>query len=352
MLERVAGVVENLPESPGVYIMKNALGKIIYVGKAVSLRNRVRQYFQPSTQREQPKTRRLVQDVADIDYVLVQDEREALMLECNLIKRHQPRYNILLKDGKHYPYLRVDTADPYPRVEIVRRLKKGDKARYFGPYMSTGSLRATLEAVKKIFPIRSCAKDIQKAAQRGERPCLNAQIGLCMAPCTGQVPRAEYAKVVRDVCRFLQGHHDEVAADLKARMEEAAEALDFERAAGYRDRLLAVQQIRQQANHRQSAISTSVSAEDLDVLGIVTDGDETAVQLMMMRAGKVTGSEGFIMNGSENESAADVAASFITQFYMAGATLPKEIVVRERPADADVMEQVLREQCGRKVTIH
>ncbi|MDD3244333.1 MAG: excinuclease ABC subunit UvrC [Eubacteriales bacterium] len=352
MQDRVAGVVENLPDHPGVYIMKNALGRVIYVGKAISLRSRVRNYFQASTQREYPKTRRLVQDIADIDYVLVKDEREALMLECNLIKQHQPHYNILLKDGKHYPYLRVDLSEDFPQVELVRKLRRGDKARYFGPYMSTGSLRATLDAIKKIFPIRSCTKDVMKMVRNGERPCLNAQIGLCMAPCTGKVTPEEYAAVMRQVCSFLQGHQDEVAADLKRKMEEAAEALDFEKAAAYRDKLQAVQLIYRQGDRRQSVISTAVYTDDVDVIGVVSQNEQTAVQLMMMRGGRVTGSEGFLMDGAQNEESAQVAGSFIAQFYLEAPSAPQEILVRERPEDADALEEALREKWNRKVTIH
>ena len=182
MNESIAATLENLPDGPGVYIMKNSVGRVIYVGKAVSLKNRVRQYFHPSTQREQPKTRRLVQDIATIDYLVVKTEAEALMLECNLIKQHHPRYNILLKDSKHFPYLRLDLREDFPRLEIVRRMPKGDKARYFGPYLGTQTLRRTLETVRKVFPIRSCSYDIHRMIERGERPCLNYQLGLCVAP--------------------------------------------------------------------------------------------------------------------------------------------------------------------------
>jgi excinuclease ABC subunit C len=345
--EPIKETLENLPDSPGVYIMRNAEGRVIYVGKAVSLKNRVRNYFQSGTLREQPKTRRLVRDIASIGYVLVKNEAEALMLECNLIKQHHPHYNILLKDSKHFPYLRIDTRQDFPRLEIVRRMPKNDRARYFGPYLGTKSLRHTLDLIRKVFPMRSCGKDIKRAVAHGERPCLNYQLGLCLGPCGGNVPREQYHAMLGEVCAFLAGKHAEIAAGLKQRMREASDALDFERAAALRDKLAAVERV--MGSQAQSAISTV--QEDLDVLGVHSEGDESAVQLVLVRGGKVTGSESFLLEGTEEESAGQILGSFAGQFYVNSVMLPRAIVVRELPPDAEELAEYLKGRAGRKVEI-
>ena len=347
--EIIKATLENLPDSPGVYIMKNAEGRVIYVGKAVSLKNRVRNYFQPGTLREQPKTRRLVQDIVSIGYVVVKNEAEALMLESNLIKQHHPHYNILLKDNKHFPYLRINLKEDYPRLEIVRRIPKNDRAKYFGPYLAAGSLRRTLDLVRKVFPIRSCTKDIGWAIERGERPCLNHQLGLCLGPCGGGVTREQYHGMLGEVIRFLSGQHAEIAAGLREKMKAAAAELDFEKAAVFRDKLLSVESVINLKSGEQSAISTV--QEDLDILGVHTEGNESAVQLVIMRGGKVTGSESFLLEGSEDETAGAVLSSFISQFYLNAVMLPRAIVVREPPPNADELMEYLRERAGRKVEI-
>lgn len=349
MNDQIQTTLENLPESPGVYIMRNAESRVIYVGKAVSLRNRVRNYFQLSTQREQPKTRRLVQDIASIGYIVVKNEAEALMLECNLIKQHHPHYNILLKDNKHFPYLRIDMKEDYPRLEIVRKIPKNDKAKYFGPYLAAGSLRRTLDLVRKVFPIRSCTKDIYKAIERGERPCLNYQLGLCLGPCGGGVSREQYHTMLNEVVKFLSGQHAEIASGLRVQMKQAADELDFERAAALRDKLLSVESVINLKSGEQSAISTV--QEDLDVLGVHSEENEAAVQLVIMRGGKVVGSESFVLEGSEEESAGAVLGSFIGQFYVNAVMLPRAIVVRELPPNADELAEYLRQRAGRKVEI-
>ena len=346
--DAIAATLENLPDSPGVYIMRNAVGRIIYVGKAISLKNRVRQYFHPSTQREQPKTRRLVQDIVSIDYLVVKTEAEALMLECNLIKQHHPRYNILLKDSKHFPYLRLDLREDFPRLEIVRRVTKNDRARYFGPYLGANTLRRTLEIVRKVFPIRSCTADIHRMIERHERPCLNFQLGLCVAPCRGTVSREEYHTVVNEVMRFLSGRHAEIAADLREQMKEAAANLEFERAAALRDKLRAVESV-VGLNSEQNAISTV--QEDLDVVGVHIEANEAAVQLMMVRGGKVVGSEGFLLEGSEDETRAEVLRSFLEQFYLNAVLLPRAIVLGELPPNHEALADYLRERAGRKVEV-
>lgn len=345
--EPIQETLENLPDSPGVYIMRNAEGRVIYVGKAVSLKNRVHNYFQPGTLSSQPKTRRLVQDIASIGYVVVKNEAEALMLECNLIKQHHPHYNILLTDSKHFPYLRINLREDFPRLEIVRRIPKNDRAKYFGPYLGTKSLRRTLELIRKIFPLRSCTKDIKKAIAHGERPCLNHQIGLCLGPCSGNVAREQYHAMLGEVCSFLAGRHAEIAAGLRQRMKEASQALNFEQAAVLRDKLAAVESVMGSVD--QNAISTL--QEDLDVLGVHAEGDKSAVQLVLMRNGKVVGSESFLLEGSEDESAGGILGSFIGQFYVNSAALPRGIVVRELPPDANELMEYLKGRAGRKVEI-
>lgn len=345
--EPIKETLENLPDSPGVYIMRDASGRVIYVGKAVSLKSRVRNYFQPGTLREQPKTRRLVQGVASIGYVVVKSEAEALMLECNLIKQHHPHYNILLKDSKHFPYLRIDTRQDFPRVEIVRRMQKNDRAKYFGPYLGTRSLRSALELLRKVFPVRTCAKDIRKAIARGERPCLNHQLGLCLGPCGGGVTREQYHAMLNEVFAFLAGKHAEIAAGLRTRMKEASEALDFERAAAMRDKLAAVERVI--GSQAQNAISTV--QEDMDVLGVHAEGDESAVQLVPVRGGKVVGSESFLLEGAAEESAGQILSSFIGQFYVNSVMLPRVIVVREPPPDASGLMEYLKGRAGRRVEI-
>jgi excinuclease ABC subunit C len=345
--EPIKETLDSLPDSPGVYIMRSAEGRVIYVGKAVSLKSRVHNYFQPATLRDQPKTRRLVQDVASIGYVVVKNEAEALMLECNLIKQHHPHYNILLKDSKHFPYLRVDLREDFPRLEIVRRMPKNDRARYFGPYLGARSLRQTLDLIRKVFPIRSCTKDIRKAIARGERPCLNRQLGLCLGPCGGDVTRGQYHAMLAEMCGFLSGRHAEIAAGLRARMKEASDALDFEQAAALRDKLAAIERV--VGSVEQSAISTA--QEDLDVLGVFAEGDEAAVQMMLVRGGKVVGGESFLLEGSEGESAGGILGSFIGQFYVNSVMLPRAIVVRELPPEAEGLMEYLRGRAGRKVEI-
>ena len=347
--DRIQATLENLPETPGVYIMKNGDGQIIYVGKAISLKNRVRQYFQSSSHREQPKVRRMVQDIEAIDYVVVKSEAEALMLECNLIKKNKPFFNILLKDSKHFPYLRIDLREDYPRLEIVRRVGKNDRAKYFGPYLGAYSLKKTLDMVRKVFPMRTCSKDIKRAAERHERPCLNAQLGLCLGPCRGDVTVQQYHAVINEVCRFLSGQHAEIVNGLRAQMKESADSLDFERAAVLRDKLICIESVLNLKSGEQSAISTV--QEDLDILGVHSEGNESAVQLMLMRNGKVIGSEGFVLEGSEDESQGEVLRNFIEQFYLNGVMLPRAIVVRELPGNSAQLMEFLRARAGRKVEI-
>lgn len=331
MNELLQTQLDSLPDSPGVYLMMDAGGNVIYVGKAVSLKNRVRQYYHASRDHG-PKAAAMVARAASLDTVLTGGEMEALVLECNLIKRHHPRYNILLKDDKHYPYLRIDMNDPFPRVEITRRMDR-DRARYFGPYFGIKSLRQVLDAVNRTFPTRTCKKTIDPAAAR-DRPCLNHQMGRCPAPCAGLISSADYRALMTQVIRFLEGREDEVLSDLTRRMNEAAEALEFERAAGFRDRKAAAERILSQ---QQRVISTA--REDWDVAGLSREGGRATVQLMVVRAGRVIGSESFHMTGVGGEPDGEIVTAFLKQYYPSARVVPREVIV---PAvsgeDAGVLE--------------
>lgn len=331
-----------LPDSPGVYLHKNARGEIIYVGKAVSLKNRVRQYFQ-SSRNHGPKVQAMVRHIADFSYILVDSETEALTLECNLIKQHRPRYNILLKDDKGFPYVRIDKNAPFPRAEIVYRLKQ-DGARYFGPYLSRYAVREAMDAIRDNFPLRTCKKDLKKAIARGERPCLNYHIGKCLAPCSGRVSEEDYKMIVEQVAAFLNGKTDETLAALRQEMQKAAEELAFERAALLRDRINAIETI----SEKQKAITTG--EDERDIFAVARFEGETVVFGLFMRGGKVVGAEHYAMNALDDEPD-EVMASFLGQFYNE-AYIPKEIIVREAPAGLETLQSWLSEKRGAKVNLH
>jgi excinuclease ABC subunit C len=335
--------LESLPDSPGVYIMKDASGQVIYVGKAISLKNRVRQYFHAS--RDQgPKVAAMVARIESLETVLTGSEMEALALECNLIKQYHPRYNILLRDDKHYPYIRIDMTQDYPRIEITRRMDR-DRARYFGPYFGARGLRQVLDAVAAIFPTRSCSKSIDPAAARG-RPCLNYQMGRCPAPCAGLISPDEYKKTVAQVIRFLEGREDEVIQSLTRQMNEAAEAMEFELAARLRDRRAAAERMLSQ---HQRVISTA--REDWDVAGLCRDGARATVQLMVIRAGRMIGTESFHMAGSGGESDADIVTAFMKQYYPEARVVPSALIVPALTDDMPVLELWLSSLRGRRVRL-
>ncbi|NLG36670.1 MAG: excinuclease ABC subunit UvrC [Clostridiales bacterium] len=335
--------LESLPDNPGVYIMKDASGQVIYVGKAISLKNRVRQYFHAS--RDQgPKVTAIVARIESLETVLTGGEMEALALECNLIKQHHPRYNILLRDDKHYPYIRIDMTQDYPRIEITRRMDR-DRARYFGPYFGARGLRQVLDAVAATFPTRTCRKSID-AASAHDRPCLNYQMGRCPAPCAGLVSPAEYKKTVSQVIRFLEGREDEVIQSLTRQMNEAAEAMEFELAARLRDRRAAAERILSQ---HQRVISTA--REDWNVAGLYRDGVRATVQLMVIRAGRMIGTESFHMAGSGGESDADIVTAFMKQYYPETRVVPGTVIVPALTDDMPVLELWLSSLRGRRVRL-
>ncbi|MDF2520546.1 MAG: uvrC, partial [Clostridia bacterium] len=270
--------LKNLPEKPGVYIMKDENNEIIYVGKAISLKNRVRQYFQ-SSRGHSPKVVAMVERIRDLEYIITDSELEALILECNLIKKHRPKYNILLKDDKHYPYIKVTVNEAFPRIMITRDIKK-DGAKYFGPYTDKFAVNRTIEVINKLFPIRSCSKNIEKIAGK-ERPCLNYHINRCMAPCQGNVSKDKYREVVNGIIMVLDGKQEELIKELDQKMQGAAENLDFERAAELRDSISAVRKIAE----KQKIISSSMA--DQDVIAMARQDGEACMQVFFIRGGKL-----------------------------------------------------------------
>lgn len=333
--------LKHIPAKPGVYLYRDSAGKILYVGKAVSLKNRVRSYFQPWAQLP-PKTRVLVDKVADLDYIVTDSEVEALILEQNLIKEHRPRYNVLLKDDKSYPYLKVTLGDDYPRVMITRRHVK-DGSRYFGPYTRVGAVNETLRLLKKLFPFRSCRK---KEPEKRERPCLNYHIQRCLGPCCGLVDREKYRAMIREVCLFLEGRQEDLVRQLTARMEEAAERLDFEQAARLRDQIRAVGEVIE----KQKIISGGF--EDQDVAALAETFDEACVMLFLIRGGKLIGSEHFMLEGTEGLSRSEIITAFVKQYYNDAGFIPGEILLSEDIGEEKpVIEAWLSDMRGAKVVL-
>ena len=334
--------IEKLPTCPGCYLMKSE-GRIIYVGKAVNLKNRVSQYFHASRDHT-VKVRAMVERIDDFDIVLCDTNLEALILECNLIKLHKPQYNILLKDDKHYPYLRIDTAQDFPRVELVRRVEK-DKAKYFGPYMGATGVREVLDVLRVLFPLRTCAQPIKRGMNK--RPCLHHQVGECMAPCAGRVTLQAYGKVVQEVIDFLGGKSDAVTKRLTEQMTQAAREMRFEQAAMLRDRIRDVEKLME----RQKAIN--VRGGDQDILACVSDGIDAMVEVVYVRGGHMIGAENYALEGAGDQSTAQVLAQFILQFYDDGRTPASEVLCLELPEQAEDIERILTERKeGRKVTLH
>ncbi|MCK9519200.1 MAG: excinuclease ABC subunit UvrC [Dehalococcoidia bacterium] len=329
-----------LPARPGVYIMRNAEGEVIYVGKAAKLKDRVRSYF-GSPRGMEPKTRALREQIDDFEYIVVGNAGEALILEATLIKRHQPFFNIRLKDDKRYPYLKVDLQNPWPRVYITRRIEK-DGARYFGPYASAGSVRATLDLVKKLFPWRSCTKEI---TGKDPRPCLDYYIKRCIAPCTAYCTKEEYDEVIDQVLLFLEGKSDDVLRRLRKQMDDAAERMEYERAAMIRDQIKAVER-----TIERQMISTT-KKEDMDVFGLARDGDQACVQVFFVRGTQMIGRDTFMLEGTRGESDAAVLASFLEQYYEGAQYIPKLVVVPVDPAEREEIATMLTEKRGANVEV-
>lgn len=338
--ERLRKQIEALPARPGVYLMRNAKGEVIYVGKAARLKDRVRSYF-GSPRSLEPKTRALRADIEDFEYIVCANAGEALILEATLIKRHQPFFNIRLKDDKRYPYLRIDVQNPWPRVAITRRIGK-DGARYFGPYASAGSVRSTLDLLKKLFPYRSCTKEI---TGRDPRPCLDYYIKRCIAPCTAYCTEEEYAEVIAQIILFLEGKAGDVLDRLRAGMDAAAEALDYERAAMLRDQMRAIER----TVERQMLSTTR--REELDVYGLAREGDRACVQVFFVRGTQMTGRDHFVLEGVTGESDGAVLGSLLQQYYESAQSVPRLVALPVEPDGREALEAMLAEKRGAAVEI-
>ena len=332
--------LDNLPTRPGVYLMKDRYGKIIYIGKAINLRNRVRSYFHASANHP-PKVQRLVSRISDIDFIVTDSELEALILECNLIKRHRPRFNVRFKDDKRYPYIKVTWQDDFPKVVLTRRMQQ-DGARYYGPFAAAWAVHQTLHTLRRIFPYLTCDRTI---TGQDRRACLYADIGLCLGPCIGSSSKEEYRAMIDTLCRFLEGRADEVTADLETRMTAAADKLQFERAATIRDQLQALYRIIE----GQKVVSSALA--DQDVIALARDEGAACVQVFFIRQGKLIGREYFVLEGTEEEDVRGVMTSFVKQFYDEAAYVPREILLQSEVDEAMIIESWLRNRRGSKVAL-
>lgn len=334
--------LKKLPAKPGVYLMHNERDEIIYVGKAVRLKNRVRQYFQDSRNLT-PKIARMVTHIARFEYIITDSELEALVLECNLIKEYRPKYNTMLTDDKTYPYIKVTTGEAYPRI-LFSRLMKKDKSRYFGPYTSAGAVKDTIELLRKIYKIRTCHRNLPKDIGIG-RPCLYYHIGQCDAPCQGNISQEDYQKQIHQVLQFLGGNYEPVIQMLTEKMMQASEIMAYEKAMEYRDLIRSIQQI----TEKQKV--TSSQMEDRDVIGLARAGNEAVVQVFFIRNGRLIGRDHYYLTGVENESRAEVLTSFVKQFYGESPFVPRELMVPEGIEDEDIILQWLSEKRGQKVIL-
>ncbi len=334
--EKLQGILATLPAKPGCYLMKNAEGTIIYVGKAISLKNRVRSYFHADASHD-GKTRRLVREIVDIEWILVGSELEALILEMNLIKKHRPKYNVRLKDDKRYPYIKVHWADPFPKVTVTRQMVE-DGSRYFGPYTSAWAVYQTLDALRRIFPYLTCDRVI---TGQDKRACLYYDIKLCTAPCIGAIQQAGYRQMISDLMDFLSGHSEEIVKRLQTDMERASQEMRFEKAAALRDQLKAVQAIIE----RQKVVFAS-DYLDSDVLAMARSDGEACVQIFFIRGGKLIGREYFILEGTEDAADAEIISQFVKQFYTEAATIPQQVMLPEELEEARIISQWLRSKRG------
>ena len=322
--------------------MHDEKDEIIYVGKAVSLKNRVRQYFQ-SSRNKGAKIEQMVTHIRRFEYIITDSELEALVLECNLIKEHRPKYNTMLMDDKAYPFIKVTVEEPYPRVMLARRMAK-DKSRYFGPYTSAGAVKDTIELIRRLYHVRSCNRKLPRDIGK-ERPCLNYHIHQCKAPCQGYISEEEYRKSIQEVLRFLGGNYEGILKDLEEKMNQASEDLEFERAIEYRELLSSVQKIAQKQK------ITDTAGEDRDILAVASEGEDAVVQVFFIRGGRLIGRDHFYLKIGEGDGAGEILSSFVKQFYAGTPYIPAEIMLPEPVADAEVIEEWLSGKRGRKVHI-
>lgn len=333
--EKIKSILATLPDKPGCYLMKDADGTIIYVGKAINLKNRVRSYFQQSSDHTY-KTRQMVRKIRDIEWIVVASELEALILEMNLIKLHRPFYNVRLKDDKRYPYIKVHWADPFPKLSVTRNMVN-DGSRYFGPYTSVWAVHQTLDILRKIFPYLTCAREI---TGNDERACLYYDIKLCSAPCIGAVNQEEYRQMIDDLCRFLEGRTDPIMNRLKEAMTQASENLDYEKAAVYRDQIQAIDRVVE----RQKIISDE--RQDSDVIAMARSKGEACVQVFFIRSGKLIGREYFILEGTEAEENSEILEEFVKQFYSQAAYVPNKVMLPQEVEEARIIKEWLNTRRG------
>jgi excinuclease ABC subunit C len=334
--DKLLGILTTLPTKAGCYLMKNADGTIIYVGKAISLRNRVRSYFHADTGHD-AKTRRLVREIGDIEWIVVGSELEALILEMNLIKKHRPKYNIRLKDDKRYPYIKVHWADPFPTVTVTRQMTE-DGSRYFGPYTSAWAVHQTLDVLRRIFPYLTCDRVI---TGEDKRACLYYDIKLCTAPCIGAINQAGYRQMISDLMDFLSGHTEGIMERMQADMVKASEEMRFEKAAALRDQIQAIQSVIE----RQKVVFAT-DYLDSDVLAMARSDGEACVQIFFIRGGKLIGREYFILEGTADTEDKEVMAEFVKQFYTDAATIPAQVMLPEELEEARIISQWLRSRRG------
>lgn len=341
--EHLLGILATLPPKPGCYLMKNAEGKIIYVGKAISLKNRVRSYFHADLSHDN-KTRRLVREISDLEWIVVGSELEALILEMNLIKRHRPKYNVRLKDDKRYPYIKVHWQDAYPKVTVTRQMAE-DGARYFGPYTSAWAVYQSLDVLRKVFPYLTCDREI---TGQDKRACLYFDIKLCIGPCIGAVDQAAYRQMISDLMEFLSGHSEPIMARVQSEMEKASEDLRFEKAASLRDQLKAMHSIVE----RQKVVFAS-DYKDSDVIAMARADGEACVQIFFVRGGKLIGREYFVLEGTEDVVDSEVIAEFVKQFYTEAAVMPQQVLLPQEIEEARIIQEWMRSRRGGgKVEIH
>lgn len=334
--------LKKLPGKPGVYLMHDEKDAIIYVGKAISLKNRVRQYFQ-SSRNKGAKIEQMVTHISRFEYIVTDSELEALVLECNLIKEHRPKYNTMLMDDKTYPFIKVTVNEPFPRVMMARRMKK-DKAKYFGPYTSAGAVKDTIELIRKLYHIRSCNRSLPKDIGK-ERPCLNYHIHQCYAPCQGYISREEYRKSIDEVVRFLNGNYDPILKELEEKMLDASENLEFEKAIEYRELLASVQKIAQKQK------ITDTAGDDRDIIAMASEGEDAVVQVFFIRGGRLIGRDHFYLKIAENDTKSEILSSFIKQFYAGTPYIPAELMLPEEIEDQEIIEEWLMTRREHKVRL-
>ena len=332
--------LKKLPGKPGVYIMHDETDMIIYVGKAISLKNRVRQYFQ-SSRNKGAKIEQMVTHIRRFEYIVTDSELEALVLECNLIKEHHPKYNTMLMDDKSYPFIKVTADEAYPRIMLARKMIK-DKAKYFGPYTSAGAVKDTIELIRKLYHIRSCNRKLPRDTGK-ERPCLNYHIHQCDAPCQGYISQEAYQKSVQEVLHFLNGNYDIILKRLEKQMQDAAEVLEFEKAAECRELLFSVQKIAQKQK------ITDTAGEDRDVIAMATEYADAVVQVFFIRGGRLIGRDHFYLKTAPGETEKETLTSFIKQFYAGTPYIPSQLMLPQEVEDQELLEEWLSKKKERRV---